>query len=1046
MNQQDKHQKISMSNAAPFEAAAVSRTAFLKQFRIFIILAWTIPSIFGLSFLLFIKMFTLEQVGQVMSAPIEPGFIVISLALAVWYFSRYMAPLGDYLGAKDQQQREKLAVMAVVRVQGFAQRFWGLFLLYLVIAPVTVIFSAERYSDFVAAPEDWFRINLVALTVSIIVGLPIFFRLYDLFGQALQPLRLDRPIVSIRTRVFLIAALVPLLVDTMLVQYYWTRTGYFTTETFIVWLALQVIALIGAQIFMSSFGRSLQPLEGMAGDASRKLAQKPNLLACSTDELGVLTGRYQSLLEHLYLQGQTLDVGNQVLRSVNSATTTGEAYDKLVEICCQALEADIAYLTLRDGKQGPLLAVSVTGAEYRSDGHFSLSLDEPSLLVHAFNEGRLFAVDDVENDPRVSSRIVKQYGLGSVIAAPLIAEGDVIGAIGASSKGRVRHFTQKDRDMMALLAREASAVVHAQSLQERRQQAELQYHQTRELAEVTLDAISDGVITTDENGDVVYLNPVAEEFTGWLLDEAEGRPLKQIMRLEDEFGAPLVDPVMLCREAGERLTLPNAVNLLHREGRKQFEIELRLSPIHETSTRSSGVVLTFHDTTDLNMLSHRLTYQASHDALTGLINRHEFEDRLELALTGCQDDGREHALCFLDIDQFKVVNNTSGHQAGDELLKQLGARFRATLREDDIVGRLGGDEFGLLLEDCPLAQAEEITDKILKMVRAFRFTWQDKVFNVSVSMGLVPINAASGSITDVLGAADSACYIAKDQGSNRVHVFERDDLALTRHKGEMQWLQQIREAMERDQFVLFHQRIEPLADDADTGFRYSEILLRLRRENGEIVTPNLFLPAAERYHLMPAVDRWVVSHALQLLGMQSAQLVSYSINLSAQSLCESSFLEFVLAELTKSGVEPDRVCFEITETAAIANLSRAMRFITELKNRGCRFALDDFGSGLSSFSYLKNLPVDYLKIDGIFVKDIDNNPIDRAMVEAINQIGHIMGIKTVAEYVTSASVMAELKAIGVDYGQGFHLAKPVPVLLDDDGVQASASSASLRFF
>ena len=1025
---QDNQAGSAVQPPPTIEMPVLTRTEFLRKFRILIVLAWTMPLVFGLSFLLYIEMLTVTQMVAVLGSLPQPSFDVLSLILAVWYFQRCVSSVADYVGAEDFQQRGKLADAALEQVRNFPRYFWSVFLAYVFIAPVTVIYSAEWYSDFVAQPVDWFRIILVALMVSIMVGLPIFFKLFDLFGQALQSMRLERPVITIRTRVFLIASLVPLLVGITLVQYYWARIDYFTSETFVVWLVLQALVLIGAQIFMRSFSQSLQPLEATAREAATLLVRKPDLRGCSTDELGVFAGQYQGLLEHSYQQGKILEVGNQVLRNVNTASSMGESYDNMVKVCAQVLDVDVAYLLLQGKVPEELIVVSVTGATYCAEGHFRLSRDESSLLVATFNEGHLVEATDAAEDCRVSQRLVKQYGITSLIAAPLIVEGEVIGSIAASTNGRVRHFTSQDHDRLNLLVREVAVVVYTRLLEEKRQQAERLYQETHQLAKVIQQSVSDGVITTDTNGQIVSLNPVAEQFTGWTSQEALGHAVEQVLLLGDEDSTLLVNPVMLCLKTGEDVTLPGSVVL--RNGNKEFAVELSVALIREVDKQVSGVALTFRDTTDLSMMAGRLSYQASHDALTGLLNRHEFEARLERAMVRCAQDGREHALCHLDLDKFKVVNSTCGHVAGDELLKQLGARFRAILREEDSVARLGGDEFGLLLEYCSLAQAKEIAGKILKMVENFRFTWQEKSFTVGVSLGLVSINAQSGSLTDVLSAADSACYVAKDQGHNHLHVFVQDDLELTRHKGEMQWLQHIREALDNDYFQLYHQRILPLSETGNTDYGYSEILLRLQREDGEIITPNLFLPAAERYHLMSAIDRWVVSHALALLGRQAAQRVSYSINLSAQSLCEERFLEFVLAELTASAVAPERVCFEITETAVIANLTRAMRFITELKKRGCRFALDDFGSGLSSFSYLKNLPVDYLKIDGVFIKDIDKNPIDYAMVEAINQIGHVMGIKTVAEFVTTSEAMQAVQAIGVDFGQGSHIARPMPMMLD----------------
>ncbi len=420
-----------------------------------------------------------------------------------------------------------------------------------------------------------------------------------------------------------------------------------------------------------------------------------------------------------------------------------------------------------------------------------------------------------------------------------------------------------------------------------------------------------------------------------------------------------------------------------------------------------------------------LSHQASHDALTGLVNRREFEQRLERALRHVRELGQQHVMCYLDLDQFKIVNDTCGHVAGDELLRQLTFLLRKRLRERDTLARLGGDEFGLLLENCSLEDALGVADDIRQMVGDFRFAWQDKAFNVGVSIGLVAINGHSGSIASILSAADAACYAAKDKGRNRLHVYQESDADLMQRQGEMQWVSRITRALEEKRFLLYRQ---PIVSLDGSGGRWYEMLVRMRGETGEIVPPMAFIPAAERYNLMPALDRWVIDAALAACSRWERDGVdSCAINLSGASLGDPELVEFIRERFRVHGVAPRRVCFEITETAAIAKLVDSLPLLNELKKMGCRLSLDDFGSGMSSFAYLKGLPVDYLKIDGSFVKDLVTDPLDFIMVQSIHNIATAMGIHTVAEFVESEEIFLKLKEIGVHYAQGYWLGMPEPL-------------------
>jgi diguanylate cyclase (GGDEF)-like protein/PAS domain S-box-containing protein len=563
-----------------------------------------------------------------------------------------------------------------------------------------------------------------------------------------------------------------------------------------------------------------------------------------------------------------------------------------------------------------------------------------------------------------------------------------------------------------------------------RKRAEMAVLQEKDKAQVTLKSIGDAVITTDAEMRVDYLNPVAEDLTGWETREASGKPLTEIFNTLNEVSRDVMEsPVSRCLREGRVVTVTEHIVLVNRRG-QEIAIQDSAAPIRDRAGNVIGAVMVFHDVSKERRLRRALAYQASHDALTGLINRREFENRLNEALlsTRAQSD-KTHVLLYLDLDQFKVVNDTCGHQAGDRLLKQITGLLQTRIRSTDTIARLGGDEFGVLLQDCSAERGARIADTLRQTIRDFRFVWQDGVVSIGASVGIVEINRDSESITSVLSAADVACYSAKDSGRNRSHTYQQGQ-APERHR-EMQWVSRLMRAVDENRLELYYQPIVPIGGNADPRKHY-ELLLRMRGEHGELVLPAEFIPAAERYNLMPAIDRWVVQHALGALAHYRTDgdprnAYTVAINLSGNSLNDERFLEFLISELQSHDLTPGAVCFEITETAAIANLANVVHFMRELKARGCMFSLDDFGSGLSSFMYLKNLPVDYLKIDGQFIQNMTADHVDRSMVEAIRQIGHAMGIKTIAERVDSAQVLLCLAAIGVDYAQGNYVAFPESV-------------------
>jgi diguanylate cyclase (GGDEF)-like protein/PAS domain S-box-containing protein len=543
-----------------------------------------------------------------------------------------------------------------------------------------------------------------------------------------------------------------------------------------------------------------------------------------------------------------------------------------------------------------------------------------------------------------------------------------------------------------------------------------------------LHSINDGIIATDMDLNVQFMNPVAEDITGFKEAAARARNLSQFMALNDTKNNK--DLLANITQVGDRPVFFNDVSIKNALG-QSLVVDGSITRIHERANSTDGFVITLRDITELKRLSDTLNYQASHDRLTGLSNREEFSYKLGEVIKNVRLTGGSHALLVMDIDRFKAINDTCGNLAGDELLRQVASHIQTNIQRHDISARIGGDEFAIILMNCDADDTVNVAGRLQSAVQRQRFTWQDTTFPVTLSVGIVPIDREAGDIHAVLAASDDACHISKEEGGNKTTVFHAQDSKFRRRRGDMEWIGKINRAVEENRFLLYYQTIEPL--DVHGKLRPKlELLLRLVNEDGSIARPNDFIPAAERYNLMPQIDRWVVENsmrAFRLLQDQKSPLAEsmFSLNLSGPSLLDDSLVDTILHFLRKYALAAEDFCLEITETSAIQNLSYATRFMNRLKAEGFTFALDDFGAGFSSFGYLRTLPVDYIKIDGSFVQNIDESLVSYTMVDSINSIGHVMGLKTIAEFVKSEPVRNKLIELGVDYGQGYFFNEPKPL-------------------
>jgi len=608
-----------------------------------------------------------------------------------------------------------------------------------------------------------------------------------------------------------------------------------------------------------------------------------------------------------------------------------------------------------------------------------------------------------------------------------------IAAIGADAAERARRVFLLLAAAVALVIAGVGLAGHALIRRANRQESDL--HRERSLSDMTLRSINDGVITVDAGGRVEFMNAVAESLTGWRLEDARLRPLSDVYPLVDERTRAVhpFEPWHPSATPQRRHEGDTLLRLASRDGR-EVSIRHSFSQVVDLEGTAGGAIVVFHDDSSLRSLAEQLSWQASHDALTGLANRREFERALTELLASAASGHKTHALLYVDLDHFKSVNDNGGHACGDELLRQLTTVMQSRMRASDVLARLGGDEFGALLESCPADQALRIANGLRDAVNAFVFVWQGRQFKVGVTIGLLPIDAGSGSVAQVIAAADALCYQAKADGRDRVQVFRPDEEAGRRRSSDAQMISQISEAFDLGRFVLYVQPVAPMRVEL-AGSAHREVLVRMLDANDNLVLPSVFLPAAERYELLTSIDRWVLRSLAAHLAERrirederAERPMRHSVNVSSVSLQDPEFRTFVRGLIESHRLAQGQLCLEVTEVGAMANLTRIADGMHELRVAGCSFALDDFGVGLSSFSYLRYLPIDYLKIEAGFVRDMIDDPMDCAIVDAIARIGHVLGIHTVAQGVDDVHTAGKLEAMGIDYAQGSQYGAPRPLL------------------
>ena len=1112
-----------------------------RRLRWLIFYAWNIPPIFGLGLIVWIGILQPSQILGILITPIEPAYILSWFLFSLWYLPLKMRPLADWLDQQSGSSPEKAQQAA----RWFPLIFWATFLLYLAIAPASVIFAAEIYTGFVSTPYDWFRIELVALIVSIIVGLPIFFLILDLFGQALGGMKLTRPIVTIRTKVFLIGALVPLLIETMLVQYYWTRTGFFTVETFGVWLLLEVLAIGGSMIFAHSFSQSLSPLQALAGvTLPLPEANIAALRARSTDEIGVLTADYRSLLEEQLLQSEILELNNYLLRSTGADVDTALVFQKVIELCCQAVKADQAFVLLYEQAGNELVGVIQTGSSYRAEGYYRLSLDEPSLAVWAFKQAQTVAVEDAQKDPRVSLRMIERFNIRATLASPLRVGDKVIGVLIGITHDKPRIYSAHDIAVIEGLAREASFALHSLQLSKARVHAETERFKHQEQYGLLLNSTAEGIFGMDNHGVCTFINPAGIRMLGYKRQEdIVGKIAHELFHHTHADGSryPKVDGSVQLSKVTDG-DVHSDKELFWRADGSSFPVELWAHPIRQNE-KIEGVMVTFFDITErkkaeaelriaatafesqvpmivtdaksvilrinkafteatgytadevvgktprilqsgkhdknfyramwesinktggwqgelwdqrkngdiypqwtaisavkgdngvvTNYIStqydisvrkkaeEKINELAFYDQLTSLPNRTLLMDRLKQAISASSRTGNYGALLLIDLDNFKTLNDTLGHDMGDQLLIQVAQRLTMCVREGDTVARLGGDEFVVVLAELKNNEkdasfiVETVSNKILLALNE-TYQFGSLTHQSSASIGITLFKGDYSGLEVLLKQADLAMYESKKAGRNAMRFFNPEMQTTIIERAALE--DELRKAIKKKQFLL-HFQPQVLESGRVIG---AEALVRWQHPQRGLVQPRDFIPLLEETRQILSLGLWVLENACDQLAywetVPHMAHLTLAVNISASHLHQTDFVDQVLTVLAKAGANPQRLKLELTESLLVTDVEDAILKMTKLKEHGVGFSLDDFGTGFSSLSYLKRLPLDQLKIDQSFVKDILTDPNDAAIAKMVIALADSLGLAVIAEGVELKAQKDFLALQGCHAYQGY---------------------------